>query len=388
MFVGMLFSTIGASMIWPFLMIYVSKRLNQPLSVNASLLTINSIAGLTSSLIAGPIIDRLGRKRVMVISLLTNSLGYVLLSHANTVGYFAVLMVVQGASNPLYRIGADAMMADLIPPEKRVDAYSLMRLSNNLGVAIGPAVGGIIASVSYQIAFYCAAVGLSIYGFLMAFLARETLPQLNEERNQNSKALPFGGYLQIFSDRKYMLFIQAFLFTQISASIMWVLLSVYAKTNYGVPENLYGFIPVTNALMVVLFQLPVTSVTRRYATLPVIAVGALFYAVGVGSVALGNGFWWFWVSMVIMTIGELIIVPTSSTYVANLAPADMRGRYMSIYGLTGVVANGIGPVAGGFLNDRFSPKAIWYGGGLSGLISAIFFGYFSLRSHPNEESNY
>ncbi|MGB9639348.1 MAG: MDR family MFS transporter, partial [Anaerolineales bacterium] len=343
-------------------------------------------AGLTSSLIAGPIIDRLGRKRVMVISLLTNSMGYVLLSHANTVGYFAVLMVVQGASNPLYRIGADAMMADLIPPEKRVDAYSLMRLSNNLGVAVGPAVGGIIASVSYQIAFYCAAVGLSIYGFLMAFLARETLPQLNEEGNQSDKALPFGGYLQIFADRKYMLFIQAFLFTQISASIMWVLLSVYAKTNYGVPENLYGFIPVTNALMVVLFQLPVTSLTRRYAALPVIAVGALFYAVGVGSVALGNGFWWFWVSMVIMTIGELIIVPTSSTYVANLAPADMRGRYMSIYGLTGVVANGIGPVAGGFLNDRFSPKAIWYGGGLAGLISALFFGYFSLRNRHAEES--
>lgn len=390
MFVGMLFSTIGASMIWPFLMIYVSKKLNQPLSVNASLLTINSIAGLTSSLIAGPIIDRLGRKRVMVVSLLTNSLGYVFLSQANSLGSFAILMVVQGASNPLYRIGADAMMADLIPPEKRVDAYSLMRLSNNLGVAIGPAIGGMVASVSYQIAFYCAAIGLSIYGFLMAFLAHETLPKLNINREDplRKKELPLGGYLHIFADREYMLFILAFLFTQISASIMWVLLSVYAKTNYGVPENLYGFIPVTNALMVVFFQLPVTSITRRFEALPVIAVGALFYAVGVGSVALGNGFWWFWASMVVMTIGELIIVPTSSTYVANLAPADMRGRYMSLYGLTGVVANGIGPVAGGFLNDKFSPKAIWYGGGLAGLISGLFFGYFSYRNDRKFRSDF
>ncbi|MGB9674023.1 MAG: MDR family MFS transporter, partial [Anaerolineales bacterium] len=354
MFVGMLFSTIGSSMIWPFLMIYVSKRLNQPLSVNASLLTLNSIAGLTSSLIAGPIIDRLGRKRVMVISLLTNSLGYVLLSHADSMLSFAVLMIVQGASNPLYRIGADAMMADLIPPEKRVDAYSMMRLSNNLGVSIGPAIGGIVASVSYQIAFYCAAVGLSIYGLLMAFLARETLPQLQVfgKDNQRAKELPLGGYQHIFHDTRFVLFILAFLFTNISASIMWVLLSVYAKTNYGVLENIYGFIPVTNALMVVFFQLPVTSLTRRFKTLPVIAVGALFYAVGVGSVALGSGFLWFWGSMVIMTIGELIIVPTSSTYVANLAPTDMRGRYMSLYGLTGVVANGVGPVAGGFLNDH------------------------------------
>jgi len=115
---------------------------------------------------------------VMVISLLTNSLGYLLFSHASTLFHFAILMIIQGASNPLYRIGADAMMADLIPPEKRVDGYSLMRLSNNIGVAIGPAAGGIIASVSYAIAFYCAAVGLAIYGFLLAFLAHETLPQL------------------------------------------------------------------------------------------------------------------------------------------------------------------------------------------------------------------
>jgi len=335
MFVGMLFSAIGSSMIWPFLMIYVSSRLHQPLSVNASLLTLNAVAGLTSSLIAGPIIDRLGRKRVMVISLLTNSLGYLLFSHASTLFHFAILMMIQGASNPLYRIGADAMMADLIPPEKRVDGYSLMRLSNNLGVAIGPAAGGIIASVSYAIAFYCAAVGLAIYGFLLAFLAHETLPQLKTDEIDPSKEreYPLGGIYTFLVTGSIWFSLPLSFLLRFSATIMWVLLSVYAKTNYGVPENIYGFIPMTNALMVVLFQLPITALTRRFNPLPVITVGALFYALGVGSVALGTGFWWFWASMVIMTIGELIIVPTSSTYVANLAPTDMRGRYMSLYGL-------------------------------------------------------
>lgn len=381
MFAGMFISTVGASMIWPFLMIYVSERLNQPLSVNASLLSLNSAAGLISSFIAGPIIDRLGRKRVMVISMLANSLGFLLLSQANTMGVFAALMVLQGASNPLYRIGADAMMADLIPPEKRVDAYSLMRLSNNLGVAIGPAIGGVLASVSYQIAFFCAAGGLTIYSMLIGFLARETLPQKMNEESSAAENRPerFGGYGRIFSDRAYLLFILAIVFSQIAASIMWVLLSVYAKTSFGIPENRYGLIPVTNALMVVFFQLPVTSVTKRFPSLPVLAAGALFYGLGVGSVALGHGFWGFWGSMVVMTIGELILVPTSSTYVANLAPADMRGRYMSIYGMTWTISTGIGPVAGGMLNDRLGPLAIWFGGGAAGLFSALLFVFFWVK---------
>ncbi len=376
MFAGMLISTIGASMIWPFLMIYASERLQMPLTVVAGLLTLNSICGLISSFIAGPLIDRFGRKWLMAASLLVNGLGYILLSQASTLPVFALLMALQGAANPLYRVAADAMMADLVPPEKRVDGYSLMRLSNNVGVAIGPAVGGVIASTSYSLAFYCAAGGLSIYSLLIAFLARETLPEKTTIVG-GSLAQPvrerFGGYGRVLSDRPYTAFITAFIFTQISAAIMWVLLSVYAKSNFGVPESRYGLIPMTNALMVVFLQIPVTMLVRRFAPLPVMASGAFFYALGVGSVALGQGFWGFWISMVVMTIGELVLVPTSSTYAANLAPADMRGRYMSLYGLTWNVAAGVGPLAGGLLNDTLGPQAIWYGGGAAGLLSAVLF---------------
>ena len=384
MFAGMLISTIGASMIWPFLMIYVSERLNMPLTVAAGLLTLNSIAGLVSSFIAGPVIDRLGRKWVMVASLFTNGVGYLLMSQADSLPAFAVLMILQGAANPLYRVGADAMMADLIPAEKRIDAYSLMRLSNNVGVAIGPAVGGFLAAVSYTIAFYAAAAGLGIYGLLIATLARETLPQ-QAAVPPESLAMParerFGGYGQVLRDRPYTAFILAFIFSQMSAAIMWVLLSVYAKTNFGVPESRYGMIPMTNALMVVVLQIPFTMATRRFRPQLVMAAGALFYAIGVGSVALGAGFWGFWTSMVVMTIGELILAPTSSTYAANLAPANMRGRYMSLYGLTWNVAAGIGPLSAGFLNDQIGPQSIWYGGGLVGLISAGLFLLFFVRQN-------
>ncbi|NTV36729.1 MAG: MFS transporter, partial [Anaerolineaceae bacterium] len=176
MFVGMLIMTIGSSMIWPFLMVYVSGKLNLPLTTVASLMTINAVMTLISSFISGPIIDKVGRKWAMVVSLLLSAVVYIFMSQADTLLGFAILMGLQGAINPLYRVGADAMMADLISPEKRVEAYSLLRMSNNVGVAIGPAIGGFIATSSYTFAFFCAAAGMAVYGFLTLFLAKETLP--------------------------------------------------------------------------------------------------------------------------------------------------------------------------------------------------------------------
>lgn len=104
--------------------------------------------------------------------------------------------------------------------------------------------------------------------------------------------------------------------------MLWVLLGVYAKQNYGLLENEYGLISATNALMVVLFQVGVTRITMRYPALPLLALGALVYALGVGSIVLGDSFWDFWLSYVVVTIGELIILPTASSQ--HLASASHR----------------------------------------------------------------
>ena len=117
MFWGMLVSTIGSSMVWPFLVVYVSGKLQLPLTTVASLITLSSTCGLISSLLGGPVIDRLGRKWVMVVSLLLNGCGYLLMSQAASFPAFALIMALNGTVNPLYRVAADAMMADLIPAD-------------------------------------------------------------------------------------------------------------------------------------------------------------------------------------------------------------------------------------------------------------------------------
>jgi MFS family permease len=385
LFWGVLISTFGGSMIWPFMMIYVSGKLALPLMTVASLLTLNSVMGLIFSFIAGPVTDRFGRKWVMVISLLANAVTNIFMSQAHTLPAFAILMGLSGAFNPLLRVGADAMMADLVPPEKRPDAYSLLRMSNNVGVALGPAIGGFIAASSYTWAFLIAAAGMLIYGLLMAFLGHETLPSRAAGTRELVKVKPekFAGYDRIFRDRRFVSFVFGFTLNQICASIMWVMLSVYTKTNFGLSERVYGMIPTTNALMVVFLQIYVTQFTKHRPPLLMLASGAFFYAIGLASVAFGQGFWGFWLSMVIMSIGELIIVPTATTYAANAAPADMRGRYMSLYGLSQGVATGIGPILAGYLNDNISPVSIWYGAGMVGFFAvSIFLILFRRYPHP------
>lgn len=378
-------------MIWPFLLVYVSERLDAPLTAIASLLTLNSAMGLLSSFLGGPVIDRLGRKWIMVASLAANGAAYMFMGQAHTLSQFAVLMAITGAVNPLYRVGADAMMADLLPPEKRIDGYALMRLSNNLGISIGPAIGGFVAAASYFLAFYVAALGMSLYSLLLAIFSRETLPSrqpgyLPQPKDAKAKQDGFAGYNIILKDSPFISFILTFTLVSICAALIWILLPVHATQTFNVPKQLYGFIPATNAIMVVTLQLLVTRVTKRFPTLPVVAVGAFFYAIAVGGIALMSGFIGFWICMVIMTIGELIIVPTSSTYVANLAPVDMRGRYMSFYALTWGVAAGIGPIFGGFLNDFLGPKAIWLGGAVVGSLGVIFFLVLARRSALSREN--
>lgn len=364
-----------------FLLIYASQKLGLPLSTVASLITINAGTGLFSSFIAGSLADKVGRKVIMTVSLFTNGLIYLFMMRADTYAAFALLMFLTGLSNPLYQVGADAMLADLIPQKQRTEAYAINRMINNAGFAIGPSVGGFLAAQSYGLSFYFAAAGMLLYSGLLFFFARETL---EKTAPRDSQSAANNGYGQVFRDKGYLTFVGLTGFGLIAPGMLWVLLAVYAKTNFGMPENQFGWLPTTNALMCVFVQYFVTRITRRYQPLPIVALGMFVYAAGVGSVALMSSFWGFWLSMVILTFGELILVPTASTYVANISPADLRGRYMSMYWLSWGISRGAAPLIGGFLNDAIAPQAIWWGGLAIGLLSAI--GLFILTKLKRQTS--
>lgn len=378
MVTGILISNAGGSLVWPFLLIFASERLGLPLAAVGSLITIQALAGMASSFVAGTVADRVGRKVVMASSLAASGCVYLLFNGAHDYGSFALLMALFGMANPLYQVGADAMLADMIPSERRAEAYAINRIASNTGFGLGPAVGGFLAATSYALAFYGASIGFLAYAVLVVVFARETLARGGARAVRSAVAAggraAGGGYRAVFGDRRYVVFAALLSLGLIAPSTVWVLLAVYTKTNFGLPEYLYGWIPTVNAVMCVTVQLPVTRVTSRFRPLTVIAFGMAIYAAGAGSVAVMTSFAGFALSMVVLTFGELIVIPTASKYIADLAPSDLRGRYMSVYWLGWAASRAVAPLVGGFLNDRVGPSAIWYGAFGIGIASAIGLG--------------
>jgi len=258
MITGIILSTAGGSMIWPFLIIYASGKLNLPLSSVATLISINAGTGLVSSLIAGTLADKIGRKVVMNFSLTVNGIAYFLLMYAHTYPQFAGLMMLVGMSNPLYQVGADAMLADMIPSEKRTDAFAINRIANNAAFAMGPAIGGFLATRSYNLAFYAAGVGFLSYSLLLLFLAKETLVIAPKNATAPSGfADVVQSYSRVGRDRSFMAFVVTVSLGLIAPTLLWILMVVYSKTNFGISQSLYVWISTTNGLLCVFVQFPV-----------------------------------------------------------------------------------------------------------------------------------
>ena len=349
--------SLGGSLVWPFLTLYLRQRLEIPLTTIGFLFAINATVGLFSQALWGPVVDRYGRKVAMVVGLANEvvvMLGFALLGSLEA---YAVLIAMSGLIEPASRIGSDAMIADLIEEEKRPSAYALLRMVSNAGVAVGPAIGGFLAATSYVLTFGSAAVGATIAVLMVVFWVKETKPELTAGEETKRAG---GGYGYIFRDVSFIAFSLASVLLWMAYGPFMQLMAVYMKEGFGIPESGFGLIMTINALMVVFFQFAVTRITEKYRDAYIMAAGAFWTGLGALATILSHNLWFFLVSMVIVTIGELIWAPTSISFVARIAPIDMRGRYMGVYGMVGGIAWAIGPVANGWVYDNISPVSVWY----------------------------
>ncbi|HBO34912.1 MAG TPA: hypothetical protein DD636_09330, partial [Anaerolineaceae bacterium] len=275
MFMGLIVSSTGTTMVWPFLTIYASEKLLLPLAAVTSLMTFNSISGFVSSVVAGSLVDRFGRKGMMVIGLFGMAIVYLGYIPAGEFWHFALLMLLSGTFNPLYRVGTDAIVADMIPPEERTQAYSLIRMGRNVGVALGPILGGLVLSRSYSIGFVAASVALTFFGLLTIFFLKETL-QRNPDQHSDSLRDQLRVISQALRNKAFSRMVGSFTLMEICATLMWVVLAVYIKQNYGIAEAQYSWIPTTNALMVIFLQVLITRITHKHSPTKVMPIGAAF----------------------------------------------------------------------------------------------------------------
>jgi MFS family permease len=370
LFGGTLVNSIGGGMVFPFLTLYLHQRLNLSLTYVGIILMFWSMSSLVGQIVGGALTDQLGRKRMMTTSLIASACVMAVFGFADSFAVASIIVVIAGFTGALYNPARDAMIADLVEPAKRPQAYSLIRVVANLGIAIGPAIGGFLAARSYLITFLGNASLTFVFFLITLTLIRETKPALASTQTTSRASGNFGTVLR---DTRFVIFCLGVALCTILAGQMMAVLPVYMKDNFGLGESYYGWVMTTNAAMVVALQFLITRATQRVAPLMLTTGGALLYAIGVFSVTFASVFPHFILAMVVYTLGEMILVPTSTAVTADFAPPDLRGRYMGMLGLTWSIGFGIGPTLGGLIGDHIAPNAIWWITSLFGIFAALIF---------------
>ncbi|MFQ5343179.1 MAG: MDR family MFS transporter [Anaerolineae bacterium] len=377
LFAGTLINAVGFSFIFPFITLYLTGQLGLTLTTVGALITLNSASGIVAQIVGGSLADRLGRKLMMAFSTLGSSLLIAGLGAVHTLPTVAGVVLLMGFINPLFQPASQAMIADLVGPDRRAEAYGLLRVANNLGVVIGPSVGGFVAARSYLALFLVAAVSGLVYFVILVLFIRETKPDLPAPAVDAPDAKHDEGYRQVLRDRPLLVFCIAMALIVAVNAQLWTVFPVYMKSQFGIPENRYGLLMAMNATMVVTLQFAITRFTSRFPHAEMMALGAVLYTIGIGSVGWSSSYWHFASNVMIATLGEMVLYPTAAAFVADLAPPHLRGRYMGAQGLAGGVGFGIGPLLGGALADRLGAAQAWPLMLLVGLVSAA--GFLRLR---------
>jgi MFS family permease len=359
---------LGGALIFPFLALYVTFKFNVGMTEVGQLFAIFAIASLFGNLLSGAMTDKFGRRVMLLFGLVFSALSSLTMGFVNDLGLFYSLAGLVGLLSNTGGPAQQAMVADLLSETKQTEGYGILRVAVNLAVTIGPAIGGLLASFSYLYLFIGDAITSLITAGVVLMVLPETKPETSPEQAGQSVLQTMGGYGTVLRDSVYIAFLVASTLMVIVYMQMNSTLSVYLRDVHAVSTQGYGYILSLNAGMVVLFQFWVTRRTRKRAPMVMMALGSLFYAIGFAMYGFVSSYVLFLLAMVIITIGEMIVSPVAQALVARLAPGDMRGRYMAIYGFTWMIPTAIGPLAAGIVMDNYNPDWVWY---LCGMIGAL-----------------
>jgi MFS family permease len=372
---------LGGFMLYPFFALYLTEKFNISMSTVGLVLALFSVSGFVGSALGGALADRVGRKGVIVASLLLSSLSALGMGFAPTLVFFILISVVVGTLSSIGGPAEEAVVADLLPANKRAEGYGIIRVVFNVAVIIAPPIAGLLITSSYLTLFIVDAVISVIAAGIVFFALPETKPQGLADSKPETMKQTFAGYARVLKDTPFVLFIGVGILLCIVYMNMNTTLGVFLRDHRGLPEIGYGTLLSINAIMVVAMQFWITHKLEKYKPMVMMAIGAFLYAIGFSMYGFVQGFALFTTAMVIITIGEMVVSPFLQAVVASFAPEAMRGRYMAISGLSWGIAYTIGPYFAGLILDSSNPNALWYVSGFIGILATI--GYLILnKTHP------
>ena len=362
---------VGSTLLFPFFSLYITQKFGVGMTQAGIVLGTFSAFGLVGSMVGGALTDRFGRKNLNIIGLVFSAVSTIALGLVNDFSVLIPLAVVIGLLSNVAGPARQAMVADLLPEDKRQEGFGILRVVGNLSWIIGPTIGGFIAGRSYFALFVLDAVVSCIVAVIFFFYIPETKPESSEEPESVFKT--FAGYGVVLKDMAYVAFLFVSMMMGLVYQQMYNSLSVYLRDNHGVQPQGYGFLMSTSAITVILLQFTTTRLIKNQPDFIMMALGTFFYMIGFGMFGFVSAFWLFAAAIVIITIGEMVIMPTASALATNFAPEDMRGRYMAVFGLSWAIPATVGPSAAGLILDNYNPNLLWYVGAIICAVSVVSF---------------
>ena len=379
LFTGTFINRFG-TFVMPFLAIYLVR---EGYTVGQAGLAISSYGAgaLLASVIGGHLADTMGRRHTMALGSWGAAVCLIALYYAKGLPWIMAVAAVNGFFNALYSPAASALIADLVPDRLRVRAFAALRFALNAGFGIGSAAAGFLAKYSFAWLFFGDAFTLLIFGGIsLAFLPHG----VRHQRGGHGYVPIKDAFARIFRDRAFG--------AMFAAALLSAIVFSQFNTSYGLEvarrgfdTTYYGALLALNGLMVIIFELPLTSLTLRFSLKRVIALGYAVLGTGFALNAIGDTLTVLFLSMALFTIGEMIAMPMQSAYLARIAPREMRGRYSGALGMAWSFASMVG-AAGGMWIFAHHHHALWLACGASGLLAAGVMLVFGARVRLDDQA--
>jgi MFS family permease len=278
------------------------------------------------------------------------------------------------------------IFGDLVPPEHRKTAFAVNRLAINLGMSVGPAVGGFLATVSFRLLFLVNGLTSLAAGII---LVAATFPK--HRRGPDTRELaavvsPFAWSLRGHRDPRLIFFlagvfpVAVILFQHIAS------MSVFLVNDLHFSAATYGLLFSLNCLMIVFLEVPLNIATAHWPHRRTLALGALLFGIGFGGLAVAWDIWSVVATVVVWTFGEMFFFPGMAAYLTDIAPPSHRGEYMGLSQMVMGLAFMVGPWGGMLLLGRFGGKALWGTMFLLGLGATFLMARLAEPEHATEMS--
>lgn len=391
----------AGSMVLVFLALYLTQDLGWELTTAGSIVALHGLGAVIGSLVGGWLTDRIGACQVMTGGLALSGVGYSMLELPRTPWTLGLLVLAASIASESFRPANLAALAELAPPGLEARAVALARLAINLGMAIGPSVGGFLSIYGYHWLFRIdgATCLLAAVTLLLLFRHPEAMrPAISVESPESTTSetptdapptpqptsRPASAGLHPLKDRAFLLFLGL---TVINVAIFFQAFSTFPvalKTEHGLPESHFGLVMATNAVLILVFEMLLVKRFEGHPPLRLVALGAVFTGVGFALLEIGRGWAVALLSVTVWTVGEMLISPFAIGWVTLRTRPRTRGKYMGLYTTSWGVGFALGPLAGSWVYDHWGGRALWLGIGVLALLSAAGFELLGRRTAPEE----